>query len=274
MVWVEWEVKSEYKEEILLLLEGLKPVILDAARWLQGMSPERREVLGVDVNFEAHMGRVPYTLEISCRADGKIWMSLWNNDKDVEEGMVHLPELDTVKTSDLEAQVDGMMRETGFIEVHDLLFNKVCDIEPERDSFGRIFEYRPQGDYINPLAKLHRYGDGSFCRFRIPSEERRAGVYLIYSGDSLMYVGEADDLVKRFNQGYGGIAPRACYKGGQETNCRVNKLIMGEVGAGRKLTLYFHEADDRLRLESELIDSYHPPWNRGWWEGKCAESKR
>jgi hypothetical protein len=86
-----------------------------------------------------------------------------------------------------------------------------------------------------------------------------------------MYVGEAENLARRFNQGYGYIAPRACYDGGQQTNCRLNKLILSEVKEGRKVTPYFHETRDRLQLESELIDSYNSPWNRSGGRGAGAQ---
>jgi hypothetical protein len=78
---VEWHIEDKHREKILLLLEGLSLVILEAAKWLQGMPVERREVLGVDVNLEAYMGRIPYTVKMYCRRDGKIWMSLVNDDE-------------------------------------------------------------------------------------------------------------------------------------------------------------------------------------------------
>ena len=54
------------------------------------------------------------------------------------------------------------------------------DIEPERDSNGKGVEYAPQSQYQNQNTKgkrLHNYGSGTFCRFRIDAG-LWPGVYL------------------------------------------------------------------------------------------------
>jgi hypothetical protein len=192
--------------------------------------------------------------------------------QDIEGQGFRLIPVDTVKISNVVKPVDGSVKVEGTIDVHGLTFMRVCELEPERDPSGKIIEFKPQGDYEDQSAELHQYGEGSFCRFRVPSEETSGGVYLIYSGDNLVYVGEAENLAKRLNQGYGYIAPRACYVGGQQTNCRVNKLILDEMKGGRRFALYFHETSDRLRLEAELIASNNPPWNRSGGRGAEASS--
>ncbi len=66
--------------------------------------------------------------------------------------------------------------------------------------------------------------------------------------------------------GYGHISPRACFKGGQDTNCRINNLILQGVNISLDLDLWFRliEGDvlDRVSIERELIATLHPPWNR------------
>jgi hypothetical protein len=147
---------------------------------------------------------------------------------------------------------------------HDLLADArhIC-IEPERRADGTVRHFQPQNDYAGrDDVALNRYGSGSFCRFRVPRNINKAGVYLIVANDTLAYVGECQDFSQRFNMGYGQISPRNCYVGGQETNCRVNQLILKCVEAGRTVAAYFIETPHRAALESALVQTYGPPWNR------------
>jgi hypothetical protein len=141
-------------------------------------------------------------------------------------------------------------------------FAKVCLIQPECDRGGQPREYLPQGGYRNARSlPLHRYGAGPFCRFRIPANLPVRGVYLLLLDGSVCYVGECENLSARFNMGYGQISPRNCYKGGQQTNCRLNHLILQAVKAGRQLELWFYQTPDRRDVESALIRQLAPPWN-------------
>lgn len=154
------------------------------------------------------------------------------------------------------------------VEVHGHRFTKICDLEPVRDSSGNIVERSPQEEYDRKeMSKLHKYGNGSFCSFRIPQVDRE-GVYLLRVGGEVAYVGEAENLATRFNSGYGLISPRKCYVGGQQTNCRINKLLLEQFKAGRSVELFFLETDNRLLIEAKLIKALHPPWNLG--EGKTG----
>jgi hypothetical protein len=45
-------------------------------------------------------------------------------------------------------------------------------------------------------------------------------------------------LSARFNAGYGNISPKNCFKGGQETNCRVNNLVHSAALAGERISTY------------------------------------
>lgn len=142
-------------------------------------------------------------------------------------------------------------------------FKYVCNITPKTDNNGNIIEYSPQELYTKKQnVELHEYGKGPFCKFKIPNcWAGKEGVYCIYSDDQLVYVGECVDLSKRFNIGYGNIAPRNCFKGGQSTNCKVNNFILNEIKQGRTIKLYFLETKERYKVEKELIEKFHPPWN-------------
>lgn len=139
-------------------------------------------------------------------------------------------------------------------------------IDVERDAGGTIKRFQPQGDYAGrDEVPLSRYGAGSFCSFRVPDGISRPGVYLIVTGDRLAYVGECQNFSQRFKTGYGQISPKNCYKGGQETNCRVNKLILKCAESAWAIDVHFLEAvepEQRFSLETACIAAYAPPWNR------------
>ena len=80
-------------------------------------------------------------------------------------------------------------------------------------------------------------------------------------GGSIRYIGICQDLSKRFNGGYGIISPRKCYKGGQSTNCKVNRRILDTAKGGGSVDLYFYPTPQRKALEKCLIALYLPPWN-------------
>ncbi len=147
-------------------------------------------------------------------------------------------------------------------------FDAVGEIDPIRSASGRIAAEMPQCRYQNlHRLPLNKYGDGEFCRFRVARGWRMAGVYVITDNNAPAYVGECEILEDRFGpNGYGGISPRNCFKGGQETNCRVNKNVLNAVSDGRNLCLWFLKVSggkaERVRIEAELIVTLRPPWNR------------
>lgn len=151
-----------------------------------------------------------------------------------------------------------------------LSFARVGRIQPECNGNGNVVEYMPQSRYENrDNLPLNRYGHGPFCRFSIAKRREwgQAGVYVLAHGDRPLYVGECKDMRRRWGpMGYGHISPRACFKGGQDTNCRINNLILQGVNISLDLDLWFRliEGDvlDRVSIERELIATLHPPWNR------------
>lgn len=146
----------------------------------------------------------------------------------------------------------------------DLPFQFICQIIPELDKSGKPFEYMPQSRYKNSKNHpLHKFGNGPFCKFKIPSHySTKTGVYAITQDDVVVYVGECVDLTKRYNMGYGNISPKNCFKGGQPTNCRINSQILQSYKNGKKLNLLFYETKDRFKIENELIVNLNPVWNK------------
>ncbi|AEF93202.1 protein of unknown function DUF1653 [Desulfotomaculum nigrificans CO-1-SRB] len=141
-------------------------------------------------------------------------------------------------------------------------FKFICEIKPLTDKDGRLIEYEPYKKYKNAAGlKLHKYGKGPFCQFRIPSNIPQAGVYILKVNNEIKYVGECENLSSRYNTGYGQISPRNCFLGGQSTNCKINSYIIKEIKKGSKVELLFRQSQDRFTLERELIEMYKPEWN-------------
>ncbi len=140
-------------------------------------------------------------------------------------------------------------------------FTYVQDIELERDSNGKVVEYAPQSKYQNTKGKrLHNYGSGTFCRFRIDAGQW-PGVYLWVVDDEIIYIGETVKLGQRFNTGYGEIAGVNCYEGGQKTNCKMNKVVLELSKIGKTVKLYFFNTTDYKRVELELLGAINTQYN-------------
>jgi hypothetical protein len=142
-------------------------------------------------------------------------------------------------------------------------FEHVGDIEPARGADGSLQQFMPQARYENARSlPLNRYGAGPFCKFKIPSRFRTSGVYLLTVNDEIRYVGECANLSVRFNMGYGHISPKNCFKGGQETNCRLNNLVYLAAVAGERISLWFFQTADYKAMESALRSTLKLAWNR------------
>jgi hypothetical protein len=142
-------------------------------------------------------------------------------------------------------------------------FETVCTIEPEMNPDGSIREFMPQSRYRNDgNVPRNRYGDGPFCKFKIPNGPNYCGVYAIVDEGLAKYIGECVNLSSRYNMGYGNISPRNCFVGGQETNCRINNLIFLAAKRGARLSLWFHPTKEYKAIEQELRDLVKPEWNR------------
>lgn len=142
-------------------------------------------------------------------------------------------------------------------------FEYICEIKPMSDECGKITQLMPQSRYRNLRnLPLNAYGSGPFCKFVISHPRQKSGVYALMEGDELRYIGECVDLAKRFNSGYGNISPKNCFRGGQETNCRVNCLLYSSFSEGKRIALWFFSTSDHKSVESYLRTRLNPVWNR------------
>jgi hypothetical protein len=149
------------------------------------------------------------------------------------------------------------------ITVGDYEFERVCELDVERGTDGEVIEFMPQDRYAKAATTpLNRYGSGPFVKFKIPRNLATSGVYVLTVNGIPKYIGEAADLSSRYNMGYGNISPKNCFKGGQETNCRLNNLIYREVSQGRGVALWFYKTASYKAVEAELRASQRPEWNR------------
>ena len=149
------------------------------------------------------------------------------------------------------------------LEIDGYAFQYICDIEPVNNDDGTVREFSPQDRYENyGRLALSRYGTGPFCKFKIPRDIAKSGVYALVVDGHVHYIGECENLSNRFNMGYGNISPRNCFTGGQETNCRINNLVSTSVSEGLKVTLWFHETKEYKKVESDLRAQGDFGWNR------------
>lgn len=146
--------------------------------------------------------------------------------------------------------------------IENLTFAFVTKISLFLNADGIVEKYMPQERYkkrnLNPL---HRYGNGPFCRFKIPNNIQESGVYAITQNGCIAYIGRCENLSSRFNIGYGQISPRNCFSGGQQTNCRINNKILKEISEGRTLKLFFYATPEYKCVEASLIGTLNPIWN-------------
>lgn len=140
-------------------------------------------------------------------------------------------------------------------------FYFIQQLLPQCDDNGCVIKYHPQKAYDNKngLALLY-HGSGDFCRFSIKAGNR-PGVYLWVVNGEIIYIGETIDLQKRFNTGYGQIAPRNCYAGGQSTNCKMNKVVLNLFEQGQIVDLYFYETLNYKQVELDLLKKIKTPYN-------------
>lgn len=123
---------------------------------------------------------------------------------------------------------------------------------------GEIVLYSPQEKLKDQSERLHKYGEGYFCKFKI-SKCNCPGVYIWVVDSNVIYIGETQSLSNRINNGYGNISPRNCYDGGQTTNCKMNKVVIDWHRVGKKIDIYFLETNDHKKIEKEclkVISSY------------------
>ena len=129
-----------------------------------------------------------------------------------------------------------------------------------------IPDYKDNGKIIKIYPKrikgrkLHNFGRGAFCRFKINSSEV-AGVYLWVLDNEILYVGRTKNLSQRFNQSYGRISASNCCIGGTITNCRMNKVLLKLFEQGKIISLYFYKTRKYKVVESKILHAVNTPYN-------------
>ena len=114
------------------------------------------------------------------------------------------------------------------------------------------------------LNFLNPYGDRTYSDFFINDESvfKRKGLYSFSNNNEIKYIGRCRTNYRdRINNGYGRIAPRNCYIGGQSTNCRINHLFTQERDQIEFFVLPMEDITKIETLEKKLIKEFNPPWN-------------
>lgn len=126
---------------------------------------------------------------------------------------------------------------------------------------GNVIKYYPQRYYDNiKKLPLNRNGDGAFCKFSV-NVPAASGVYIWVVNDEIVYIGETEDFSVRFNQGYGNISPRNCFIDGQNTNCKMNKVVMEHYEKNTPISLYIYETRNYKEIERELLRCHNTKYN-------------
>ncbi len=147
------------------------------------------------------------------------------------------------------------------LSVYGYEFCYLQQLIPECDASGCIVKYYPQDGYDSKSnLRLSHHGNGAFCRFSINAGDW-LGVYLWVVDNRIIYIGETDGLKRRFNMGYGRIAPRNCYVGGQSTNCKMNKVVLDLYEQEKTVSLYFYKTTDYKNVEHKLLGKINTPYN-------------
>lgn len=131
---------------------------------------------------------------------------------------------------------------------------------PELENKNPVLYY-PEKNYDNlKNLPLLYHGRGPFCRFSV-NLPPVSGVYLWVLRQEIVYIGEAVDLRRRFNMGYGNISPRNCYLGGQSTNCKMNKVVLKAFQAGTPVDLFYLPTSEYKQVELQLLRSIRTKYN-------------
>jgi len=142
-----------------------------------------------------------------------------------------------------------------------ILNNYENSLTVELGKFCSSLKNKQDRFYINFLNK---FGDEKYIHFEIIEKDyfKLRGLYFFYVKQDLKYVGRCrDNYKKRFNQGYGKIAPKNCYLDGQSTNCHINSLIAKNMD-NTTLWLYpLENVEHIILLEKSIINEYKPEWN-------------
>lgn len=113
---------------------------------------------------------------------------------------------------------------------------------------------------------LNSHGHGPFCRLVPPPLPATSGVYAVTVNRCLVYVGCTNNLRRQWGQGFAKISLANRRKGGQSTNCKVNRRILLDAKDDCEVELWIHETSNHQYLKERLLDELcrsrrSPPWN-------------
>lgn len=143
----------------------------------------------------------------------------------------------------------------GSLDVCGYPFQFLQEIRPVMEN-GSVKEFVPE---LKSGRRLNPYGKPPFCRFSVNVPDR-AGVYLWIVEDEIIYIGEGQNLQKRFND-YGHIYAANCYASGRNTNCKMNKVVLEQAKKGQYVKLYFYETAEYKWVELELLRQINTKYN-------------
>lgn len=110
--------------------------------------------------------------------------------------------------------------------------------------------------------KKNKFGEKDFCKFKINYPKKISGVYLWVVDNEIIYIGETEDLLKRFNANYGHITPYNCTIKGQTTNCKMNNIVLELFRKRNKIVhLYFMPAKNYKEIEAILLANINTKYN-------------
>jgi hypothetical protein len=138
----------------------------------------------------------------------------------------------------------------------------IWTIEPDHNSRGGITIYNPLNRFPEREGlMLHEWGEGPFCRFKIPERYRKlGGVYLLVVAGKIVFAGWCRSLVQRMNQNYGTISHRKCFEGSEPENCLVNNRVLMAAQANKKVTIYLIP-DAGPEICEDILNRLMPEWN-------------
>lgn len=116
-----------------------------------------------------------------------------------------------------------------------------------------------EGYSLNDVNKI------TFCKFKLNENiENIRGVYIWVVENEIKYIGETIRLKDRFNTGYGIISPRNIFRGGQSTNCKMNRMVGKNIKNNHFIKIYFHktEQNNHKKIEKQLLSKYRPQYNK------------
>jgi len=144
------------------------------------------------------------------------------------------------------------------------LLPEVCRQYPNalNEKLGEfLYRLKMNGDMFY-LRFLNEYGDNTYCDFAVAEPSKPKGLYCFVIGDGVRYIGRSHDpFEKRFNQGYGHLSPKNCYRDGQATNCHLNSLIAQHWAQIACYVCPLENDNEIDALERALIRRLQPEWN-------------